>query len=84
MPGFRPRAMLTYLQAVNNIVSFFDKLSELFLKLGSCCPRYSEYQFLFADSVRLQKALCTFFATIVNFCTKAIQALNKPGTAPST
>lgn len=66
-------------KALNNIVSFFDKLSEVFLRLGSCCPRFTQYQFLFTDSVRLQNALCAFYATIVNFCTKAVQALNKPG-----
>jgi hypothetical protein len=64
---------------VNNIVSFFDKLSESFLKLGSCCPRYSEYQLLFTDSTRLQNALCSFYAVIVNFCRKAILALRNPG-----
>lgn len=66
-------------KALNNIVSFLDKLSEVFLRLGSCCPRFTQYQFLFTDSVRLQNALCAFYATIVNFCTKAVQALNNPG-----
>lgn len=64
--------------AVNNITSFFDKLSECFLRLSNYCPRYSEYQLLFGDSTRLQKALCAFYATIVNFCTKAIQIIETP------
>ncbi|KAH8586021.1 ankyrin repeat-containing domain protein [Bisporella sp. PMI_857] len=65
--------------AANNVTSFFDKLSECFLRLRNYCPRYSEYQLLFGDSTRLQKALCSFYATIVNFCTRAIQAIKTPG-----
>ena len=67
------------LKAVNNITSFFDKLSECFLRLRNSCPRYSEYQLLFGDSARLQKALCAFYATIIKFCTKAIQIVEAPG-----
>lgn len=67
------------LEATNNIVSFFDKLSETFLRLSVYCPRYSEYRLLFGDSTRLQKALCDFYASIISFCTKAIQAIEKPG-----
>ncbi|KAH8592594.1 hypothetical protein B0O99DRAFT_743497 [Bisporella sp. PMI_857] len=66
-------------RAANNVTSFFDKLSECFLRLRNYCPRYSEYQLLFGDSARLQKALCSFYAAIVNFCTKAIQAIKTPG-----
>jgi hypothetical protein len=67
------------LKAVNNITSFFDKLSEYFLRLRNSCPRYSEYKLLFGDSARLQKALCAFYATIIKFCTRAIQIIEAPG-----
>jgi hypothetical protein len=67
------------LKAVNNITSFFDKLSECFLRLRNSCPRYSEYQLLFGDSVRLQKALCAFYATVIKFCTRTIQIIETPG-----
>lgn len=70
--------IIDILKAVNNIVSFFDKLSEVFLRLGGCCPKYSEYQSLFADSIRIQTALCKFYASIVNFCTQAIKTLANP------
>jgi hypothetical protein len=66
-------------QAINNVVSFFDKLSETFLRLGACCPRYSEYRLVFPESLRLQNALCAFYAVIVRFCTKAMNAINTPG-----
>ena len=67
------------LKAVNNITSFFDKLSECFLRLRNSCPRYSEYQLLFGDSTRLQRALRAFYATIIKFCTRAIQIIESPG-----
>ncbi len=67
------------IKAINNITSFFDKLSECFLRLSNCCPRYAEYQLLFGDSIRLQNALCTFYTTIVNFCIKAFQTIQAPG-----
>lgn len=49
------------------------------LKLGTYCPRYSEYQLLFADSRRLREALGDFYASVVNFCTKALSHINQPG-----
>jgi hypothetical protein len=67
-------------QTINNAVSFFDKLSETFLRLGACCPRYSEYRLVFPDSLRLQNSLCAFYAVIVRYCTKALNAINTPGT----
>ncbi|MCJ1357988.1 MAG: Ankyrin-2 [Icmadophila ericetorum] len=66
--------------AVSNIASFFDKLSEYFLEWSRHCPRYSEYSFLFGDSTGLQIALCAYYAVIVNFCTRALRTLQKPGT----
>ena len=68
--------------AASNFTSFFDKLSEWFMKLQGCCPRFSEYQFLHPDSVRLQRVLCSFYATIVHFCTKALQAIGRTGKEP--
>ncbi|EPE29754.1 hypothetical protein GLAREA_00914 [Glarea lozoyensis ATCC 20868] len=68
------------LLAINNVVSFFDKLSETFLRLGSCCPRFSEYRLLFPESTKLQNLLCSFYASIVKFCTKAMNAIGNPGT----
>ncbi|EHL03534.1 hypothetical protein M7I_0174 [Glarea lozoyensis 74030] len=62
-------------QAINNVVSFFDKLSETFLRLGSCCPRFK--------STKLQNLLCSFYASIVKFCTKAMNAIGNPEQAAS-
>lgn len=66
-------------KAANNITSFFEKLSECFLRLGKYCPRYSEYQALFVDSTRLQKCLSEFYATIINFCAGAYRYIQNTG-----
>ncbi len=60
---------------------YFDKLSEWFMRLGTACPRYAEYQGLFSQSARLQKALDAFYATIVRFCGRAVQIMERSGMA---
>ncbi|KAG8525959.1 uncharacterized protein KY384_000721 [Bacidia gigantensis] len=69
---------LTILAACN-LSSFFDKLTGWFMKMQDCCPRYREYQHLFPESVRLREALSNFYACLIDFCTKAMEAINKPG-----
>lgn len=66
-------------KAASNFASFLDKLSKLFIRLESCCPRYAEYQFLFSNAPGLQNALCVFYATVVRFCAKSIQIVQRPG-----
>ncbi|MCJ1346754.1 hypothetical protein MMC31_004972 [Peltigera leucophlebia] len=41
----------------SNYASYFDKLSTLFMSFSKHCPRYSEYQILYADSVGLRTAV---------------------------
>ena len=65
--------------AASNFTSFFEKLSELFMKIQAYCPRFSEYQYLYSDSERLQRALCVYFATVVQFCTKAVEVISRRG-----
>jgi hypothetical protein len=48
------------------------------------CPRYSEYHVLYPDSLRLQKALTSFYATVVRFCTRAIQVIERTGKVINT
>ena len=67
--------------AASNFTSFFEKLSELFMKIQAYCPRFSEYQHLHAGSQRLQGALCVYFATVVQFCTKAVEVISRSGKA---
>lgn len=65
--------------AATNFSSYFDKLSECFMSLRKDCPRFSEYQILYKDSSRLQKALSQFYATVVRFCQHAIRITQRNG-----
>ena len=67
--------------AASNFTSFFEKLSELFMNTQTYCPRFSEYQYLYSDSERLQRALCVYYATVVQFCTKAVEVISRSGKA---
>ncbi|KAI9766767.1 MAG: hypothetical protein M1839_004771 [Geoglossum umbratile] len=69
---------------VSNFSSYFDKLSTMFMNLRSHCPIYSEYQILYPCSARLQTALCTFYATVVHFCKKAIEVIQRKGVVQAT
>ncbi|KAI9764860.1 MAG: hypothetical protein M1840_008006 [Geoglossum simile] len=65
--------------AVSNFSSFFDKLSAMFMKLRSYYPVYSDYQILYPSSRGLQAALSAFYATVVQFCGKALKLIQRKG-----
>lgn len=67
------------MKAVSNFSSYFDKLSEWFMKLRNDCPRFSEYQLLYADAPSLRLALSAFYATVIKFCQHAIGSLQRTG-----
>ncbi len=64
-------------QVASGAASYYDKLSEMFMTLGTSCPRYAEYAALFGQSVDLQIALESFYATVVRFCSKAIAVMER-------
>ena len=65
--------------AATNFSSYFDKLSECFMRLRKDCPRLSEYHILYRDSPRLQKALSQFYATVIRFCQHTIRITQRKG-----
>lgn len=67
-------------QAALNFATYFDKLSERFAHLSTYCPRLSEYEKLFKESIRLQTSLSNFYAVLVQFCTKALKVVQEKGT----
>lgn len=71
--------MLSHLQFASNFALFFDKLSELFLRIRTYCPRYSDYQVLYAQFPRVQTALNAFYATVVRLCTTTVEAIQRQG-----
>lgn len=71
--------MIFFHQLISNYASYFDKLSALFMRVSKHCPRYSEYQILYADSVGLRVAVSNFYATVINCCTHAVQVISNSG-----
>lgn len=71
--------MVFFDQLTSNYTSYFDKLSTLFMRFSKHCPRYSEYQILYADSVGLRIAVRSFYATVINCCTHAVQVISNFG-----
>ena len=67
------------MQAATSIWSYFDKITELMMDLRNHCPRFSEYEKLFANSNRLQAALCSYFALVINLCQRVIEVIQRPG-----
>lgn len=69
---------------VSNVTNYFDKFSEWFMKLRECCTRYSKYQLLFPNSLRLQTALCKYYAAIVKSCQHAVEVFQNNAAFPSS
>ncbi|RDW73430.1 hypothetical protein BP6252_07337 [Coleophoma cylindrospora] len=63
---------LTLLIAVN-ITSYCESLAELFMSLSRLCPQFDDYQLLYPNSPELQRSICEFHASIVEFCKQSIQ-----------
>ncbi len=53
------------------------------MRLGTLCPRLEEWKKLFSNSAAQQKALDAFFATVVRFCMRAVQVLDRTGNVPA-
>ncbi|MCJ1377484.1 hypothetical protein MMC17_000579 [Xylographa soralifera] len=68
---------LTLLVA-NNFISYFDKLSDMFMQLGRTCPRLAEFGSIYLTSTRLQRALCEYYAVVVSLCKSAVEFSRKP------
>ncbi len=67
------------MQVASSAASFYKKLSEWFMKLGTLCPRLSEWQSLFPNSVALQKSLDAFYATVIRLFMRAVLVLDRTG-----
>ena len=49
------------------------------MRLQRLCPLYEKYEFLYKHSVELQSALCSFYSTLVAFCSRMIIAFQRTG-----
>ncbi|KAH7399656.1 hypothetical protein BKA66DRAFT_437188 [Pyrenochaeta sp. MPI-SDFR-AT-0127] len=63
----------------SNFADYFNKLSERIAQFSNYCPRFSEYEKLFPNSIRLQQALSSFYAIVVSFCSRALGVVQENG-----
>lgn len=61
-----------------NVTSYYEITSNLFMKLGKSCPLFADYRSLYPDSVRLQKALVEFHASIIRCCKRVVEIVQRP------
>ncbi|KAK4118224.1 hypothetical protein N657DRAFT_628783 [Parathielavia appendiculata] len=66
------------IQIALRFTSYYEAFSNLFMGFASHCPRFAEYQVLYANSVRLQTALCSFHASLIRCCKHAVEAAQRP------
>jgi len=57
---------------------FFDRLSDLLLKVGKSSSVTKDLVHLFPNSKELQDLMCEYLITLVSFCGKVVKALQKP------
>lgn len=70
---------LTCDQAALNFFGYFEKLAEMFRRLGALCPIFKQFQELFPESTELREALAEFYALVITFCIEALRVIKERG-----
>ncbi|KAG8159843.1 hypothetical protein KVR01_010480 [Diaporthe batatas] len=65
------------LQAATNFRSYFERLSNLFMKLGTSWELHNEFSQIFPQSEALQTFLCEYLIVLMRLCRKAVIFSNK-------
>ncbi|PTB73955.1 hypothetical protein M440DRAFT_1440869 [Trichoderma longibrachiatum ATCC 18648] len=65
-------------------MSHYDKASKTFMELGRLFPRRTDYQIHCSSSAHLQRALCSFYASFLRYCKRAVQSSQQQWLSPST
>ncbi|KAL5610409.1 hypothetical protein FOBRF1_006526 [Fusarium oxysporum] len=60
-----------------NVSTWFDKLSELFMKVGRSAPRYQAMALLYPRSKKLQSHLSEYFLVVVRICHDLLKLTRK-------
>ncbi|KAJ5193312.1 hypothetical protein N7449_009454 [Penicillium cf. viridicatum] len=63
----------TAILTASNVASYFDKVTSMIMRIGKCSPTYQKFGPLYPDCIGLQRALCDFYAIIINLCVKIIE-----------
>jgi hypothetical protein len=69
----------TAILTASNVVSYFDKVSSMIMCIGKTAPTYQQFGELYPDCIGLQRALCDFYAIIINLCVKIIEVSRRTG-----
>ncbi|KXG52155.1 uncharacterized protein PGRI_084390 [Penicillium griseofulvum] len=69
----------TAILTASNVVSYFDKVSSMIMRIGKTAPTYQQFGELYPDCIGLQSALCDFYAIIINLCVKIIEVSRRTG-----
>ncbi|KIW32264.1 uncharacterized protein PV07_03824 [Cladophialophora immunda] len=67
----------TAILVASNVASYFEKITGLIMHIGRFCPVYDDFGSLYPGAAGLQAALCGFYATIIELCTKIILGSQK-------
>ncbi|KAJ5153807.1 uncharacterized protein N7500_009246, partial [Penicillium coprophilum] len=63
----------TAILLASNVASYFDKVTTMIMRIGKSAPTYQQFGGLYPDCIGLQRALCDFYAIIINLCVKIIE-----------
>lgn len=70
----------TAILTVSNVASYFDKVTSMIMGIGKSSPTYQLFGLLYPGCISLQRALCDYYAVIIDLCVKTIQVSRR--TAP--
>jgi NACHT domain. len=63
----------TAILTASNVASYFDKVTNMIMRIGKSSPTYQQFGLLYPGSTGLQSALCDFYAVIIHLCVKVIE-----------
>lgn len=63
----------TAILTASNVASYFDKVTSMIMRIGKSSPTYQQFGQLYPCCIGLQRALCDFYAIVINLCVKIIE-----------
>ncbi|OJJ45045.1 hypothetical protein ASPZODRAFT_17959 [Penicilliopsis zonata CBS 506.65] len=63
----------TTLLTASNVAAYFEKVTGMIMRIGKSCPTYQQFGQLYPGCIDLQRALCDYFAIIIQLCIKIIE-----------
>ncbi|KAJ5215277.1 uncharacterized protein N7498_001684 [Penicillium cinerascens] len=63
----------TAILTASNVASYFDKVTGMIMGIGKSCPTYQQFGLLYPGCPGLQRALCDYYAVIIDICVKIIE-----------